>query len=250
MSRHVDAAEYVLGMLPPDQLERGLRLEHEDPAFAREVRELRTVMGRMQALEPDQWEPPAPPPLRLDQITGAGDPAPAPARRSWLSRLAPASGRPVLRVRPVLAAGAAGVLLAAGVAVGLLIAGSPRTGSPGRAVASARIALAPIGPAPSGAHAVAVLGTQRGVHEVTLDVRDLPPSAKGTYYEVWMARDARHMVSLGTFDVGADRRAHVTLPVAVSPAAYPIMDVSLEPDDGSPAHSSVSVLRTAGGRLS
>jgi len=239
--RHVDAADYVLGMLPADDMARGRRREREDPAFAAEVRELRAVTTRLGALGSDEWEPATPPALRLGEITGEVAPARAPARpRERRSRL--------LTLRPAFAGLAAVLLVAVGVGGGLLIGGG--SSSPNAPVVAARVALAPIAPAPARAHAVAALGTQSGMHEVTLDVRNLPQNPKGSFYEVWMAHDARHMVSIGTFDVGADGRAHVTLPVPVSPAAYPVMDVSLEPADGVPAHSSVSVLRTAGARLS
>ena len=61
-----------------------------------------------------------------------------------------------------------------------------------------------------------------------------------------MIRDARRMVSLGTFTVGRDGRAVVTLPVTADPRRYPVMDVSIEPADGNPAHSGHSVLRSPG----
>jgi len=242
--RHIDAAEYVLGMLPADEMERGRSRELEDPAFAAEVRELRAVTGRLGALGPEEWAPGTPPALRLGEIVGDDGAAAAPERAPVRER------RPRrLTLRPALGALGAAGLLAAGVGGGLLIAGSDDGSTPAPVVA-ARVALAPIGPAPAGARAVAALGASSGAREVTLDVRNLTPSPKGTFYEVWMARDARHMVSLGTFEVGADGHARVMLPVPVSPSAYPIMDVSLEPADGVPAHSSVSVLRTAGARLS
>ncbi len=243
--RHIDAADYVLGMLPAEEMEHGRRRELEDPAFAAEVRELRAVTSRLGALGPEEWEPATPPPLRLGEITGDRAPRRAPAARSRRRR-------PVLTLRPAFAGLAAVLLLALGVSGGLLIAGSDGgSGSTPAPVVSARVALTPLGPARPTAHAVAAVGTEAGgMREVTLDVRNLPPNPKGTFYEVWMAHDARHMISLGTFDVGADGRAHVTLPVPVSPTAYPIMDVSLEPADGVPAHSSVSVLRTRGARLS
>ena len=74
-------------------------------------------------------------------------------------------------------------------------------------------------------------------------------SASRSFYEVWMLRDGKHMVSLGTFKVGPNGRSTVTLPVSVDPADYPIMDVSLEPDDGNPSHSSDSVLRSSPKRV-
>jgi anti-sigma-K factor RskA len=245
---HIDAADYLLGMLPADLMEQGRAREREDPAFAAEVRELRTVVGRLDAVEADEWEPVTPPPLRVGEITAGAAPAAAPARRrGWLQRIADRASAPTLAVRPGLAAIAAALLLVAGVGAGVLLS---RSGSSSAPVVAARVPLEPIGAGPATAHGVAALETASGAHEVTLEVRNLAPNAKGTYYEVWMARDARHMVSLGTFDVGASGRARVTLPVPVSPAAYPVMDVSLERADGNPGHGAVSVLRSPGARLS
>jgi len=51
------------------------------------------------------------------------------------------------------------------------------------------------------------------------------------------------MVSMGTFRVERDGKVAVRMPVAVDLGRYDRLDVSLEPDDGDPAHSSVSVMR-------
>jgi hypothetical protein len=42
---------------------------------------------------------------------------------------------------------------------------------------------------------------------------------------------------------GADGRAKVELPLPVDPSRYRFLDISVEPDDGNPAHSSRSILR-------
>ena len=72
--------------------------------------------------------------------------------------------------------------------------------------------------------------------EVTLD-RD---EAKG-YQEVWLiAPDLSRIVSLGVL---AAESGTFPLPAGLDLAEYPIVDVSDEPVDGNPAHSSVSIVR-------
>lgn len=60
------------------------------------------------------------------------------------------------------------------------------------------------------------------------------------YFEVWLIDPSvTELVSLGP--LRADGR--YDLPPGVQPAAFPIVDVSVEPVDGDPAHSGDSVLR-------
>ena len=191
--------------------------------------ELRDVAARLRALGPEEWELPAPPPLRA---TLAEQHAPAahrrPARRRW--RIAP-----WLVLRPALAAAAVLVLVVVGTGLGALIAG--RDASPG---AGREVALAAVGDGPRGAHAAARLRAAT----MQLTVSGLPRIGAGGFYEVWMMRDATHLVALGSFRVGADGRARVDLPVTASPRRFPVLDVSREAADGDPAHSGHSVLRS------
>ena len=50
---------------------------------------------------------------------------------------------------------------------------------------------------------------------------------------------------LGAFRVGPDGRADVELPIPVTPSRYRYFDISLQEDNGDPAHSGNSVLRGA-----
>jgi anti-sigma-K factor RskA len=188
--------------------------------------ELRHVAAQLRALGPEEWEPGAPPPLRA---TVAEQRAPVErARARW--RFAPG-----LVLRPALAAAAVLVLVVLGTALGALIAGGD--GSP---VAGREVALAAVGDGPRGAHAAARLRAST----MLLTVSGLPRVGAGGFYEVWMMRDATHLVALGSFRVGADGRAHVDLPVTVSPRRFPVLDISREAADGDPAHSGHSVLRS------
>ena len=190
--------------------------------------ELRDVAAQLRALGPEEWELAAPPPLRA---TVAEQHAPVERRRARRrGRFAPG-----LVFRPALAAAAVLALVALGTALGALIAGgdgSPRAGR--------EVALAAVGDGPRGAHADARLRSTT----MRLTVSGLPRVGAGGFYEVWMLRDATHLVALGSFRVGADGRARVDLPVTSSPRRFPVLDISREPADGDPAHSGHSVLRS------
>jgi hypothetical protein len=196
--------------------------------------ELREVAAQVRALGGGEWEPAAPPPLRVDDVVGAEPPGrrsrPGAGRRSQRARFAGA-----LVLRPAAALAAAVVLLALGVAGGALLVGGGDDGAAGR-----EVVLAPIGDGPRGAHGDARL--ERAAMHLT--VSGLPRVAGGGFYEVWMLRDPQHLVAVGSFRVGADGRAQVDLPVAASPRRFPVLDVSREPADGDPAHSGHSVLRS------
>ena len=228
MRRRRDASAYVLGGLAPEEEERLRLREHDDPAFAAEVRRLRAVTGRLASLGATDWEPAQPPPLRA--------PAPAPAAT-------PARLRVVLR--PLPAALAACALLAGGAVSGAVLFGgddgaAPTAPAPG---AAARIALAPIGQGPPAASAQATLRAGEA-RRMSLTVAGLKPTADGDFYEVWLLRSPTELVSVGTFRVDDRGRARVSFPVGVDPGRFPIVDVSREPADGDPRHSSVSVLRS------
>jgi hypothetical protein len=79
-------------------------------------------------------------------------------------------------------------------------------------------------------------GTGR-VLEVDLDA----PELETGYYEVWLLQsDAQRMVQVGVVHRGA---TVLPLPDGIDLGAYPLVDVSVEPLDGVPTHSGVSVAR-------
>jgi anti-sigma-K factor RskA len=60
------------------------------------------------------------------------------------------------------------------------------------------------------------------------------------YFEVWLINPSvTELVSLGPLRQDGE----YDVPAGVDPAAFPIVDVSVEPVDGDPAHSGESVLR-------
>ncbi len=68
-----------------------------------------------------------------------------------------------------------------------------------------------------------------------------PPSGDG-FYEVWLLGADAGAVALGVLESGTGR---FPVPAGVDLADYATVDVSLEPLDGDPAHSTDSVARGA-----
>jgi anti-sigma-K factor RskA len=76
-----------------------------------------------------------------------------------------------------------------------------------------------------------------------VDVPTLSPDSDG-FYEVWLLdKDAKRLVSIGLLDLSQGTSARFPIPDDVDLATYPIVDVSVEPADGNPAHSGDSVVR-------
>lgn len=156
-------------------------------------------------------------PRSLRSVGGTSTTAPTapPARRRW----------------PLLAAAAA-VALVAG------IAGVVALGGSGDDPVEQQVQLAAL-PGFEGAEGSALLVERDGDREVEVDLAgvDLP---EGSHLEIWLLDPAvSQTISLGVLDESGP----FTVPADVDLAATPIIDVSVEPDDGDPAHSGVSVVR-------
>ena len=81
--------------------------------------------------------------------------------------------------------------------------------------------------------------TVDGERVLVLDVSGL--SQGDGVYEVWLLdSDAKRLVSLGLLDGSTGR---FVLPPEVDVSDFPVVDVSIEPVDGDPAHSGDSVVR-------
>ena len=129
-----------------------------------------------------------------------------------------------------LAAAAATVLLAAGVFWSVQQNQAPVT-------PLARAELSPVDQhsATGSARVVEAKDGQR-----TLEVQVNKNEARG-YQEVWLiAPDLSRLVSLGVMTSGSGT---FPVPAGLNLSEYPIVDVSDEPVDGNPAHSSVSIVR-------
>ena len=189
--------------------------------------------------------PPVPPPPRVwDAIAAAtgvsATPSPAPAADA---SPAPAADEPPAQVaevlpfrsrrRPVLLIAAA-VVTGAVVGAGAVAVLQDR--DDGEAVTA--VALDPLADNDASGQAEVVLrddGTR--VVEVDLDA----PALDDGYYEIWLIdRDVVGMVPLGVVTPGSQT---FELPADLDLGQYPLVDVSVEPLDGDPTHSGVSVAR-------
>jgi anti-sigma-K factor RskA len=218
-------AAYLVGELDEaDRAEFDRRLAG-DPGLRDEVEALRGVASSLAMLPEQAWTPPEPPRLSAPGEAVPQGPAPR-ARPAW--RWTPA--------RLAATAGVAALLLGSGIWIGTLVDEDP--GGAG-SLGGSSIALTPLrdGDAARGELTVAEDDGDRA----SLSVSGLAPN-RNDFYEVWLLGD-RGLVSLGSFRVGAEGSATAELALPVDPARYGSFDVSLEPDDGDPSHSSDSVLR-------
>jgi Anti-sigma-K factor rskA len=168
----------------------------------------------------------------------AAPPAPtAPAEATPPPGRPVSEGAPVRELRPrrstrVLLAVAASLVVGAGLGAGVT-ALAQRDG--GEAVTATD--LAPLEGSDAEGSAEVVARGDGSVLEVQLDAPDQPDG----YYEVWLIEpDIERMIPVGIVQAGT---TSLDLPAGVDLAEYPIVDVSVEPLDGDPAHSGVSVAR-------
>jgi hypothetical protein len=155
-----------------------------------------------------------------------------------------AAARPSRRGVPAWAAGlAAGLALVAGLALGRLTTdGSERPEgtdppTPSGTVVAAADLTALDSDAPRG-EASAV----RSDDTVTLRVRASGLGDEDGFHEVWLINvDGTRMVALGVLAEGDTGEFEV--PQGLIDEGYRIVDISVEPDDGDPTHSGVSLAR-------
>lgn len=83
-----------------------------------------------------------------------------------------------------------------------------------------------------------------GNHRIVVWAKGLPHTPAGHHYEVWLSGE-QGWVSAGSFQVSEGDSMMWSCPVGVSPAAYPEVWITLEPDDGDPRRTGPSVLRAS-----
>jgi anti-sigma-K factor RskA len=223
-------ASYVLGALPEDEHER----------FATHLatcEECRSGVAELQVAAdalPLAAVQLAPPPELKDRIMAVvrsegelrhaadapRDRAPAPRRRWWR--------RPLVAVRPLPAAAAAAVLIALGVAGGVLLSGDDTRTVQGQVL----IASAP--------KARAALELSDDATKLT--VSGMPPPPDGKVYQVWLKRPARNPEpTTALFRVDARGRADVEIQRGRLKGVDQVL-VTAEPDGGSMAPTSDPVI--------
>jgi hypothetical protein len=193
-----------------------------DPASADAAQRLRDLLA-----DPAAWA--GPPAGLLDQILGGIDGQRA-SRAGAGRASAGRDRRRRIQARRTVRAGAAALLAAAAVVIGIVVTRGPATVD----VALAGTRLAP------GASATARLHAAPSGLAIELDVSRLPPAPPGYYYQAWM-KGPQGLVTIGTFHMRGGPGT-VELWSAVSLAGYPTITVTREPEDGNPASSGQVVL--------
>jgi Anti-sigma-K factor rskA len=217
------------------------------------VPSLEELERQLGALPREAWDRPIPPPSPwpADPVRSArrrrllpADPV-RPARRRGLppaDPFRPARRRRLLVLRPVAVAFASLALLAIGLGAGLLLDGGGGESPGGPGTASLRVELQPVGDGSRGADGVVTLAGRAG-GSATARLSGLRPSEGGDFYELWLLGDDGELVSLGSVRVPPSGRAELRVPLPVDPNRFRFLDVSREPADGDPSHSTDSVLR-------
>lgn len=197
-----------------------------------ELDELRAVVATCRAITPDDAIVPAPQSVwervhrELTAQAASAQVIPL-ARRRWAGRS-----------QVMLAAAACLVLLAVGVLAGAFAA-RRIDGRPDPVLARTQLtAVAPLtAQTVSGS---AVVSRHDGRLVLTVAVRGLTAS-QGSYYEVWiMDRGLKVPVAVGVL---GGSQGSFDLPPSAALGRFPVVDVSLEPLDSDPGHSSKSLVR-------
>jgi hypothetical protein len=222
-----------------------------------ELDQLRSVVATARAVEPEDY-PSAPPAsvwdgivaeLGLDRSAGAdvsamtdgsaaGSGPTGPEGAGVVPLPAPRQDRQSRRPAAWLLAGAAAVVgLVVGVGATLLATSGDDDELP--VVASTELVVL-ADDSPGGDAEIRGSGSTRVLE---LDVPGLDPDADG-FYEVWLLdEDAQRLVSIGLLDPAQGTQATFPIPEDLDVAEFPVVDVSVEPADGDPAHSGDSIVR-------
>ena len=146
-----------------------------------------------------------------------------------------------LMLRPIAALAGSAVLVAAGVLGGLALSGGDDSAG-GLEGTPQKVQLAPIDSRAESGGGVAEVSSGAGGN-ATVELTGLKPSSSRDFYELWLLGEGGELVSLGSFRVPESGKAQLDVPVPVDPAQFRYLDVSREPADGDPSHSTVSILR-------
>lgn len=234
------AVSYLLGELGAEDREQFEARMASENDLREMVDQLRPVVGKLEAIPADVWEPVEPPPLDLARATASEPEASLEEREAEFEAGRRSDSRkrsPWLRISGFLATGAA--LLLVGFLIGSGTGGddSSPTTEPGPA-----LALDSLGEAPDSASGEVRMVSSEG-DQMRLDVAGLKPSTDGEFYELWLLGKDGDLIALGSFRVGEGGQRSVELPLPVDPSTFEYFDVSIEANGEGPDHSGRSVLR-------
>jgi hypothetical protein len=134
-----------------------------------------------------------------------------------------------------------GRLLLAAAAVAVVVAGAGAIAlNQDDAVTLATTPLDPVASSEASGTAT-VVEQEDGTRVLRIDLD--APAADGDYYEAWLADES----AVGMISMGAVRPGTTTLPVpdGLDLTEWPTVEISVEPLDGEPDHSGVSLVRGA-----
>lgn len=221
--------DYLLGELPEGERAELLREIEADPQLSAELAELSPLVAKLEDLPGEAWDAVEPPPLHLPK-------SPAPVKRSRIKDFFDRS----FALKPLPAFAAVLLIFVAGFGLSHLSRGSDNSAAPIDATV-AQTSLTPVGnidPAATGQADV-----KKDGHQIRLKISGLKVNGENDFYEAWLMDPKNGFISLGTFRVGEDGSTTLDLPVPVATDKFPVVDISLQPADGKPTHSGVSVLR-------
>lgn len=236
MTRRPDPESLVLEDLTDE--ERQALIADLDP---REAEQLQALGQAFATLDADGWRDAEVPRLRFVP-DGVGKPS------SFWQRGCVRDDGYGPRIPAPLAFGGIAGMVAVALVVGLAMGGSMEDDGPANRV-DARLDAAPpvsllrIGSGPDDASGIVRMVTGDD-GRVMLRAHGLRPTGDRRWYELWMLRDATHMVSVGTFRVRRDGTVDAKFRMTADPAKYPTVDVSLQTSADGRAHSGRSVLRS------
>ena len=206
------------------------------PQCREELVSMVVAVGTLRAAARAEQAPPfAAPPLPVpdfpDQKKSPG--ASVPDTPEWLRRIPRRGPAGWGTRRRILALAAAVVVIAGAVAAGLGLSGSS-------AAVLNRAALHPL-KAPAGASGAVTVTAASGARDVQVSTDDLPAPGQGYFYEVWLLDPATlKMMPMGALAPSGQATFGVAPGLM---AGYSAVDISLQANNGNPAHSALSVLR-------
>ena len=121
---------------------------------------------------------------------------------------------------------------------GFFLGRTMSSGVSGTQVAAAKLATLPGFPASTAGQAT--LLENNGTYALDVETSGLPKTSG--FYEVWLMGTDSGLVAVGTVS-STPGHTVLPLPVGFPVEQFPVVDISDEPFDGKPEHSSVSVLR-------
>lgn len=210
---------YALGTLEPDDRERVRRHLEQCPRCVEELEQLAPLPEFVALTRATGATETDPSPLLEDRVLAGYRIAAAPPRRRrlWLPRL-----RLVL---PSIALGAVAAIAL------VVVFGGADDGT--------RVELASVVPGSRNTATARIEATASG-SRIALDAR-LAPSRRGEVYELWLV-GPRGRVSGGTFRVGADGRARMTLSAGVGLEGVQRVGITREPDAIDPTRNGPTVM--------